>query len=113
MGGFHSLYISANSPSLFGYVGLFSAAIGRQGTEGANTDIYQNLEEKLAKQFKDSPKLYWIGIGHADFLYKDNDAYRKLLDRNGYKYTYMETGGGHIWRNWRTYLTEFSQLLFK
>lgn len=113
MGGFHSLYISVNNPSLFGYVGLFSAAIGRQGAEGANTDIYQNLEEKLVKQFKDAPKLYWIGIGNADFLYKDNDEYRKLLDRNGYAYTYMETDGGHIWRNWRTYLTEFSQLLFK
>lgn len=113
MGGFHSLYISANNPSLFGYVGLFSAAIGRQGTEGANTDIYRNLEEKLAKQFKNAPKLYWIGIGRADFLYKDNEAYRQLLDRNGYKYTYVETDGGHIWRNWRSYLTEFSQLLFK
>ena len=31
----------------------------------------------------------------------------------GYKYTYMETEGGHIWRNWRVYLTEFAQKIFK
>jgi hypothetical protein len=113
MGGFHSLYISANNPSLFGYVGLFSAAINRRVKEGANIDVYQNLEEKLAKQFKDAPKLYWIGIGNSDFLYKDNCNYRQLLDQKGYKYTYVETDGGHIWRNWRIYLTEFSQKLFK
>ena len=59
MGGFHSLYISANYPDLFGYVGLFSAAINRQA-KGENTYIYENLEEKLAKQFSDAPKLYFI-----------------------------------------------------
>ena len=26
---------------------------------------------------------------------------------------YMETEGGHIWRNWRVYLTEFAQKIFK
>lgn len=112
MGGFHSLYISARYPDKFGYVGLFSAAINRQ-SKGENNDVYDNLEEKLAVQFKHAPRLYWIGIGSGDFLYKDNAEFRKLLDRKGYKYTYMETDGGHIWRNWRIYLTEFTQLLFK
>lgn len=112
MGGFHSLYISALYPDKFGYVGLFSAAISRQN-KGANTDVYDNLEQKLAVQFKNAPKLYWIGIGSADFLYEDNVKYRKLLDEKGYKYTYMETDGGHIWRNWRVYLTEFTQKIFK
>ena len=59
------------------------------------------------------PKLYWIGIGKTDFLYKDNMDFRKILDNNGYKYTYMETDGGHIWKNWRIYLTEFAPKLFK
>lgn len=112
MGGFHSLYISALYPDKFGYVGLFSAAINKQN-KGVNTDVYDNLEEKLDAQFKHAPRLYWIGIGSGDFLYKDNEDFRKLLDRKGYKYTYRETDGGHIWRNWRIYLTEFTQLLFK
>ena len=92
MGGFHSLYISANYPDLFGYVGLFSAAINRQA-KGENTYIYENLEEKLAKQFSDAPKLYFIGIGNGDFLFQDNVKYRELLDSHGYKYEYMETDG--------------------
>ena len=109
MGGFHSLYISANYPDLFGYVGLFSAAINRQA-KGENTYIYENLEENLAKQFSDAPKLYFIGIGNGDFLFQDNVKYRELLDSHGYKYEYMETDGGHEWRNWRKYLNH--QLFF-
>ena len=31
----------------------------------------------------------------------------------GYKYEYVETEGGHIWRNWRIYLTMFAQKVFK
>lgn len=113
MGGFHSLYISINNPKTFGYVGLFSAAIGKeQRSDGANEYIYDNLDDKLANLFAAKPKLFWIGIGNSDFLYKDNNAFRKKLDSKGYKYTYMETDGGHIWRNWRIYLTEFAQKIF-
>lgn len=113
MGGFHSLYISALYPDKFGYVGLFSAAINKQNKQGDNSDVYENIDQKLAAQFKNPPLLYWIGIGKDDFLYKDNVDFRKKLDENGYKYTYMETDGGHIWRNWRIYLTEFTQKIFK
>ena len=54
-----------------------------------------------------------MGIGCTDFLYDANKSYREGLDKMGCKYTYMETDGGHIWRNWRVYLTEFAQKLFK
>jgi len=30
----------------------------------------------------------------------------------GMKYTYRESEGGHIWRNWRVYLSEFAPQLF-
>lgn len=112
MGGFHSLYISANYPNTFGYVGLFSAAINRE-SQGENTFIYRNLDQKLATQFKNGVNLYFIAIGSADFLYNDNAGFKAKLDKAGYKYTYMETDGGHEWRNWRKYLNTFLPLLFK
>lgn len=31
----------------------------------------------------------------------------------GYKYTYRESPDGHIWKNWRIYLSEFVPMLFK
>lgn len=111
MGGFHSLYISANHPNYFGYVGLFSAAVSRQG-KGENDWIYSDLDQKLKNQFKLNPKLYYIAIGTADFLYNDNVAFRKKLDEIGAKYEYVETDGGHEWRNWRKYLNWFLSKLF-
>lgn len=111
MGGYHSLYISANQPDDFNYVGLFSAAIGRM--DQGKSKIYDNLEEKLVTQFKQRPRLYWIGIGKDDFLYKDNVAFREMLDKNRLRYAYHESGAGHEWANWRDYLVLFTQQLFK
>lgn len=110
MGGFHSLHISKEFPGYFDYVGLFSAGI----KPGAPTDspVFEDMPRKLKKQFSIPPKLYWMGIGSEDFLYKANLEYRKMLDDNGYKYTYYETDGGHTWKNWRIYLSEFIPLLF-
>lgn len=110
MGGFHSMHISKQYPDMFNYVGLFSAAI--MPGKDVKSPIYDDLEGKLKTQFAKKPALYWIGIGTTDFLYKANEDYRKLLDEKGYKYTYYETGEGHIWKNWRIYLTEFAPLLF-
>ena len=111
MGGFHSLHISKQYPDMFDYVGLFSAAI--LPNKNVSSPVYEDMEGKLKIQFAKKPSLYWIAIGKTDFLYKANEDYRKQLDENGYKYTYYETGEGHIWKNWRIYLSEFTPLLFK
>lgn len=111
MGGFHSLHISKQYPDMFNYIGLFSAAI--MPNKEVSSPIYENMGGKLKVQFDKNPALYWIAIGKTDFLYKANVDYRKLLDENGYKYTYYETDEGHIWKNWRIYLTEFVPMLFK
>jgi enterochelin esterase family protein len=111
MGGFHSLHISKQYPDWFDYVGLFSAVI--LPNEGTDSEIYKNIDEKLRIQFSKNPRLYWIGIGKTDFLYNANTDFRKKLDANGYPYTYYESEEGHIWKNWRIYLTEFVPILFK
>ena len=114
MGGFHSLFISINNPDLFDYVGLFSAAVDQQQPDpNGHPNIYENRNGKIDQLFKKNPKLFWIGIGKTDFLIKNNNDLRAYLDSKKHKYTYLETDGGHIWRNWRIYLTEFTPLLFK
>lgn len=111
MGGFHSMHISKQYPDMFDYVGLFSAAILPR--EGSTSPVYDDLEGKLKVQFGKNPALYYIAIGNTDFLYDANTQYRKLLDSNKYPYEYFETPEGHIWKNWRIYLTEFAPKLFK
>lgn len=111
MGGFHSYHISRYYPNTFDYVGLFSAAL--MPREDATGKVYSNIDETLKNQMNNGYKLYWIGIGKSDFLFDANKEYRQKLDDMGMKYTYMETDGGHIWRNWRVYLSEFLPLIFK
>lgn len=111
MGGFHSMHISKQYPDMFDYVGLFSAAI--MPNKDVKSPIYDNLEVKLKTQFAKKPALYYIAIGNKDFLFQANNDYRKMLDEKGYKYEYYETGEGHIWKNWRIYLTEFAPKIFK
>ena len=115
MGGFHSLFISINNPDMFDYIGLFSAAVDQQqtGNGEGHPEIYANRNEKIDLLFSKNPKLFWIGIGKTDFLYRGNSNLRAFLDSKKHKYTYLETEGGHIWRNWRIYLSEYVPLLFK
>ena len=111
MGGFHTLYLSLNYPQLFGWSGMFSAAIGV--SDASVSPIYQDFDAKLAKYYASKPNLLWIGCGNTDFLWQANLEFKKKLEDNGYKFTFMETDGGHIWKNWRIYLSEFVPLLFK
>lgn len=76
-------------------------------------DIYNNLDEKLKRQFANPPSLYYIACGKDDFVKKLNDDFRAKLDAGGYKYAYNETDGGHSWENWRKYLVDFLSQLFK
>ncbi len=112
MGGFHSLYISANYPELFGAVGLFSPAVSVQ-EEFKDNNIYRDIDLKWKAQMEKNPPLYWIGIGKVDPLYNDVASLRKKFDLCKYPYTYLESEGSHVWTCWRIYLEEFSQLLFK
>jgi enterochelin esterase family protein len=111
MGGFHSLHISRYYPNTFDYVGLFSSALLPGQNRGAR--VYQNIDETLKQQMQNGYKLYWIGIGKEDFLYKANLQYKKKLEDMGMPFTYRESEGGHIWKNWRIYLSEFVPLLFQ
>ena len=112
MGGGHTAVISANYPDKFGYVGLFSAAVRSYPNDNPRaTEMTKDFDKKLEQLFSYKP-FYWIAIGDEDFLYEANRAFRAKLDENGYKYTYVESDCGHVWKNWRHYLSEFAQYLF-
>ena len=105
MGGGHSFNISRTYPNTFDYVGLFSAA-ARMGDN-------EEVKESLKKQRDNGFKLYWIACGKTDFLYDLNKEAMKYMDSINFPYTYRESGEGHIWRNWRIYLSEFAPMLFQ
>jgi enterochelin esterase family protein len=114
MGGAHTQTITNNNPGMFGYIGVFSMGIMNMGPQ--NSDAAKLEQERIAKLEalkKSGYKLYWIGCGKDDFVYKGVVTLRETLDKVGLKYTYRESTGGHTWANWRIYLSEFAPLLFK
>ena len=118
MGGGHTFAIANLYPDVFDYYGLQSAAFIADGKFVAGdfshlSATHPQLVSQLDRLFATAPKLYWIAIGKADFLYKANEQYRAYLDSKGYKYEYFENDGGHLWRNWRIYLTLFAQKIFQ
>jgi len=119
MGGGHTFATTLRYPKEFGYIGLFSAGLSVPGSndyrapflEAANRS--REFQDKMAALQAAKPRLYWIGMGKTDFLYQSTADLRTYLDAHGYPYVYRETEGGHIWRNWRIYLTEFAQQIFQ
>ena len=115
MGGFHTANISLYYPNTFDYVGLFSSALGVRPVNNTPSPVYENQDEKLQQQMKNGYKLYWMSMGVDDMpmIYNGNKDFRKKMDDIGMKYEYLETKGGHTWSNWRKYLVEFTQRIFK
>lgn len=116
MGGMHSAAISAQYPNTFNYIGVFSAPpiasmMARNDSERAK--YAEEFVKKLEVQKKNGYKLYWIACGDTDFLYQGVIDSMKKMDEIGFNYTYRESGEGHIWKNWRIYLSEFAPMLFK
>ena len=106
MGGGHTFGISRLYPETFDYYGLQSAAARVQQNDA-------KFNEQMSRLFSSKPKLFWIAIGKEDFLIQQNNGLRQYLDEHKYPYEYYENDGGHIWRNWRIYLTMFAQKIFR
>ncbi|MBR4131290.1 MAG: esterase [Bacteroidaceae bacterium] len=117
MGGYHTFRISMLNAGTFGYMGLFSAAVrlewNSQKTVVEQFESNQKAAEQMKALFAAKPHLYWIAIGKDDFLFQQNVELRQYLDKMQYPYEYYESEGGHIWRNWRVYLSMFAQRIFQ
>ena len=106
MGGRQSCSVSRAHPGTFGYIGMFSGVVLAETPEA---------EAALARQMapKVAPSLYWIGVGSADGVKVNSLKLKEYCEKKGYPVEYYESDGGHIWRNWRVYLTIFAQKIFK
>ena len=116
MGGGHTFGIARLYPNEFDYYGLQSAAckMPREIVPNVpNSKLNKDYDGQMKRLFDSKPKLFWIAIGKEDFLMQMNTDLRKYLDEHHYPYEYYENDGGHIWRNWRIYLSMFAQKIFK
>ena len=80
-------------PDKFQAVGLFSPVV---------------YKEQMPKA--DIPPFY-IYMGKDDMFINNGRRFHKRLTKSGINHFYMENDGGHTWRNWRIYLTDFLERL--
>lgn len=115
MGGYHTAYVSQNYPNTFDYMGLFSPILNNKPEQFPNATAYQNLDAKLKAQKENGYKLYWVAVDKKDvkILLDGIEDYKKKMDAIGMKYDFKFTEGWHTWTNWRVYLQEFVQKIFK
>lgn len=102
MGGGESLVVGLNHLDQFSWVGAMSAGVPSDPDKSL-----PNLTEKDNAKLK----LLWIACGKDDFLYKNNLKFNEWLTQKQIHYTWVESAGGHVWMNWRDYLTLFAKEL--
>jgi enterochelin esterase-like enzyme len=112
MGGGQTLRVAPANLDKFAYIGVWSAGVNQQASDEfvqRNAAFFEN-PEKTNKQVK----LFWIGVGEKDPLANAGAKHlSELLKARNIKAEFHETEGGHTWINWRHYLNDYAQLLFR
>jgi enterochelin esterase-like enzyme len=106
MGGGQTLQIGPTHLDIFHYIGAFSAA-------GGNYDeLYKDLYANPAAANK-KIKLFYIACGKTDSLFAGSQKLHESLDQHQIKNKFVPSEEGHVWRNWRDYLTDLAPQLFR
>jgi enterochelin esterase family protein len=111
MGGSHTIRYGITHPELFNYIGVFSMGLGMNNNQADVANYEKDNAVALARSAKEL-KLVYYAMGKDDFLYGTVAPTRAMLERQGIKHLYNESGGGHTWVNWRRYLNDFLPRLF-
>ena len=116
MGGYGAVKIGLSRPERYAGIGALSGVLDYDAfakmivsdqwpdmaTEEIDAlyddDTPMKLAEKAVK-LKTKPKLIQL-CGTEDFLYENNQNFRKHLQKIGYEHTYREGSGEHAWPYW-------------
>jgi enterochelin esterase-like enzyme len=109
MGGGQSLNIGLTHLDCFRWIGVFSA--GTRSPEEAEKTFADAFADPAATNKK--LKLFWIACGKADAGFASAQSLDEMLKRRGIDHVFTPSEGAHTWRNWRGYLNQMAQLLFR
>jgi len=118
MGGYGAYKIAFRNYEKFGAVASLSGAldmgsptmVDEMGDEmeliygdmskfyGSDEDLY-HLVDNLVEDNKLDLRIYQA-IGTSDYLYGDNQRFKKMIETKGFDYTYEEGEGDHMWDYW-------------
>jgi enterochelin esterase-like enzyme len=116
MGGAETLRAAPSNLDKFAWIGVFSMGLQEGVNAGVNSDFVQRNAAFFADPAKTNRqlKLFWIGVGKDDRTVTDGPKrLSDTLEAHSIRHEFHETEGGHTWINWRLYLRDFTQLLFR
>ena len=111
MGGGQTLRVLASQPDQFAYVAIWSAGLNPQATPDFEKRYgsFLGSADKLNKQVK----LLAINVGDKDFALAGSKNLAEVFTKRGITHQVHISGGGHTWINWRAYLNDYAQKLFR
>jgi enterochelin esterase-like enzyme len=112
MGGGQTLRVAPTNLDKFAYIGVWSSGVNQQAAPDFEKRSAQFLED--SNRTNKMVKLFWIGVGEHDPLVGTSAKnLAQILNDHGIKNEYHESEGAHTWINWRHYLNDYAQLLFR
>jgi enterochelin esterase-like enzyme len=111
MGGGQTQRVIATHPDQFAYVAVWSMGVNPAalGDFEARSAAFLSGSDRVNQALK----VYHVTVGDKDFLFQSARTLSDVLTRHGIKHELKITGGGHTWINWRQYLRDYLQILFK
>jgi enterochelin esterase-like enzyme len=107
-GGGQSLWSGLRNPEMFAYVCSYAAYIADDVFERDFKMVHSDINLTNNRL-----KLFWLGVGNEDFLYKDAAHFMDMLKERKINTKTFITTGGHTWMNTKVFLSESAPLLFK
>lgn len=86
-------------PGYFSAVGLFSPVVPKEQLPVSSLPTSHSAAVSLP--------VYFVYSGKSDMFHVNAQRFNRRLDKAQAPHLYTETGGGHTWRNWRLYLSDF------
>ena len=116
IGGYQSLYLGANHPDVFGYIGAMSPYMWGLGKPVPyRWRFYSGLYRKLKRQYRDYPPYgHYLYVGKADMMRPSTLKLHNRMLKKGYTHSYATYPGSHDWPDgWTQEFKDMLQRVFK
>jgi enterochelin esterase family protein len=99
--------LAANTANIvtgyFSAVGMFSPVVHKEQLPLTIKDTVAGNDSLAAKE----SAVYFVYTGRRDMFHPNAKRFHRRLEKAGVPHVYVESIGGHTWRNWRLYLSDF------
>jgi len=116
IGGYQSLYLGANHPDVFGYIGAMSPYMWGLGKPVPyRWRFYSGLYRKLRRQYREYPPYgFYLYAAKNDMMRPATQKLHNRMNQKGYPHSYAVYPSSHDWpEGWTQEFKDMLQKVFK